>query len=84
MGNGKSRDEMSVMDIYKRLSEARMQLWLIFDDDRAVSRGHIVAPRGRPAAVQSEPRAHPYTRQGGGRPTGLANSRPSGTLAALR
>ena len=32
MGNGKSRDEMSVMDIYKRLSEARMQLWLVFDD----------------------------------------------------
>ena len=36
MGNGKSRDEMSVMDIYKRLSEARMQLWLVFDDDREI------------------------------------------------
>ena len=36
MGNGKSWDEMSVMDIYKRLSEARMQLWLIFDDDREI------------------------------------------------
>ena len=36
MGNGKSRDEMSVMDIYKRLSEARMQLWLVFDDNREI------------------------------------------------
>jgi len=36
MGNGKSRDEMSVMDIYARLSEARMQLWLIFDDDKEI------------------------------------------------
>ena len=36
MGNSKSRDEMSVMDIYKRLSEARMQLWLVFDDDREI------------------------------------------------
>ena len=36
MGNGKSRDEMSVEDIYKRLSEARMQLWLIFDDNREI------------------------------------------------
>ena len=36
MGNGKSRDEMSVEDIYKRLSEARMQLRLIFDDDREI------------------------------------------------
>ena len=36
MGNGKRRDEMSVMDIYKRLSEARMQLWLIFDDDKEI------------------------------------------------
>ena len=36
MGNGKSRDEMSVMDIYKRLSEARMQLWLVFDEDREI------------------------------------------------
>ena len=36
MGNGKSGDEMSVEDIYKRLSEARMQLWLVFDDDREI------------------------------------------------
>ncbi len=36
MGNGKSRDEMSVMDIYARLSEARMQLWLVFDDDKEI------------------------------------------------
>ena len=36
MGNGKSRDEMSVMDIYKRLSEARMQLWLIFNDNKEI------------------------------------------------
>ena len=36
MGNDKSRDEMSVMDIYARLSEARMQLWLIFDDDKEI------------------------------------------------
>ena len=36
MGNGKSRDEMSVEDIYKRLSEARMQLWLVFDEDREI------------------------------------------------
>jgi hypothetical protein len=36
MGNGKSRDEMSVEDIYKRLSEARMQLWLVFDDNREI------------------------------------------------
>ena len=34
MGNGKSRDEMSLMDIYARVSEARMQLWLVFDDDK--------------------------------------------------
>ena len=39
MGNGKSRDEMSVMDIYKRLSEARMQLWLVFDDDKEIISG---------------------------------------------
>jgi hypothetical protein len=36
MGNGKSRDEMSVMDIYARLSEARMQLWLVFNEDREI------------------------------------------------
>ena len=36
MGNGKSRDEMSVMDIYKRLSEARMQLWLVFNENREI------------------------------------------------
>jgi len=36
MGNGKSRDEMSVMDIYARLSEARMQLWLIFNDNKEI------------------------------------------------
>ena len=36
MGNGKSRDEMSVMDIYARLSEARMQLWLVFDDNKEI------------------------------------------------
>ncbi len=36
MGNGKSRDEMSVEDIYKRLSEARMQLWLVFNEDREI------------------------------------------------
>jgi hypothetical protein len=36
MGNGKSRDEMSVMDIYERLSEARMQLWLIFNDKKEI------------------------------------------------
>jgi len=36
MGNGKSRDEMSVMDIYARLSEARMQLWLVHDDDKEI------------------------------------------------
>ena len=36
MGNGKSRDEMSVMDIYERLSQARMQLWLIFNDNKEI------------------------------------------------
>ena len=36
MGNGKSRDEMSVTDIYERLSEARMQLWLIFNDNKEI------------------------------------------------
>lgn len=36
MGNGKSRDEMSVEDIYKRLSEARMQLWLVFNEDKDI------------------------------------------------
>ena len=36
MGNGKSRDEMSVMDIYARLSEARMQLWLVHNDDKEI------------------------------------------------
>ena len=36
MGNGKSRDEMSVEDIYKRLSEARMQLWLVFNENREI------------------------------------------------
>ena len=36
MGNGKSRDEMSVEDIYKRLSEARMQLWLVFNEDKEI------------------------------------------------
>ena len=36
MGNGKSRDEMSVEDIYKRLSEARMQIWLVFNEDKDI------------------------------------------------
>ena len=36
MGNGKSRDEMSVTDIYERLSEARMQLWLVFNEDKDI------------------------------------------------
>jgi len=36
MGNGKSRDEMSVTDIYERLSEARMQLWLVFNEDKEI------------------------------------------------
>ena len=36
MGNGKSRDEMSVMDIYERLSQARMHLWFIFNDNKEI------------------------------------------------
>jgi hypothetical protein len=36
MGNDKSRDEMSVMDIYAKLSQARMQLWIIFNDEREI------------------------------------------------
>ena len=36
MANGKSRDEMTSHDIYARLSEARMQLWLIFNDKKEI------------------------------------------------
>ena len=31
MGNDKSRQEMNLEDIYKKLSDADMQLWVIFD-----------------------------------------------------
>tara|TARA_R110002020_G_scaffold45464_1_gene129984 strand:- start:6831 stop:7259 length:429 start_codon:yes stop_codon:yes gene_type:complete len=33
MGNSKSKEEMNIDDIYERLINAEMQLWVVFDED---------------------------------------------------
>ena len=33
MGNSKSKEEMNIDDIYERLKNAEMQLWVIFDEE---------------------------------------------------
>ena len=36
MGNNKSKQEMTIDDIYERLLKAEMQLWLVFDGDAKI------------------------------------------------
>tara|TARA_Y100000401_G_C8301163_1_gene214173 strand:- start:435 stop:863 length:429 start_codon:yes stop_codon:yes gene_type:complete len=36
MGNNKSKQEMTIDDIYERLLKAEMQLWLVFDEDAKI------------------------------------------------
>jgi hypothetical protein len=70
MQHAASRDPSLREPWLTRTQLDRWTAWVLdLEDDhdgRAVPRGHIVAPRGRPAAVQSESRARPHTRQDGG------------------
>jgi hypothetical protein len=36
MGNNKSKQEMTIDDIYERLLKAEMQLWLVFNEDAKI------------------------------------------------
>jgi hypothetical protein len=36
LGNSKSKDEMTVEDIYDKLLETEMQLWLVYDENSKV------------------------------------------------
>lgn len=36
MGNNKSQEEMNVDDIYKKLIESEMQLWIIFNEGKEI------------------------------------------------